>query len=151
MILVYYEKQKLMQLKIKYLNSTLEHIKQFGTWCDLRCPVDIEIKSGEHKLIPLGVCIQLPKNYEALLVSRSSTFKNYGIIQTNAPGIIDESYSGNDDQWFFSIYATRDTVIYKNDRICQFRILKKQPRLKFIKVDNLENFSRGGYGSTGIK
>jgi len=139
------------QLKIKYLNVTLEHIKQFGTWYDLRCSIDIKIKKGEHKLIPLGVCIQLPKNYEALLVSRSSAFKNYGLIQTNAPGIIDESYSGNDDQWFFSVYATRDIIVYKNDRICQFRILKKQPKLKFIEVDNLKNLSRGGHGSTGIK
>ena len=139
------------QLKIKYLNVTLEHIKQFGNWCDLRSSCDIVIKSEEHKLIPLGVCIQLPKNYEAFLVSRSSTFKNYGLIQTNAPGIIDESYSGNDDQWFFSVYATRDIIVYKNDRICQFRILKKQPKLKFIEVDNLKNLSRGGHGSTGIK
>lgn len=140
-----------MQLKIKYLDLTLKRIKQFGTWYDLRSSCNVTIKLGEHKLIPLGVCIQLPKNYEALLVSRSSTFKNYGIIQTNSPGIIDESYSGNDDQWFFSIYATRDTIVYKNDRICQFRILKKQPKLKFIEVDNLKNLSRGGHGSTGMK
>ena len=135
-----------MELKIKYLDLTFEHVNQFGTWIDLRSAVNIDLEAGQHYLIPLGVCIKLPKGYEALLASRSSTFKNWGIIQTNAPGIIDEAYSGNTDEWLFSVYATRNSKIYKNDRICQFRILEKQESISFTEVNNMDDESRGGYG-----
>ncbi|MBQ3567424.1 MAG: deoxyuridine 5'-triphosphate nucleotidohydrolase, partial [Anaerotignum sp.] len=104
---------------------------------------------GEFKLIPLGIAMQLPKGYEAHIVPRSSTFKNYGIIQTNHCGIVDESYCGNNDQWFMPAYAVRDTVIEVNDRICQFRIFEHQPALVFDEVDTLDNADRGGHGSTG--
>lgn len=139
-------------IKIKYFTdiNKIEKIDK-GDWIDLRAAEDIRMKAGEYKLIPLGVAIQLPKGYEAHIVPRSSTFKNYGIIQTNSIGIIDESYCGNNDQWKMPVYATRNTTIYKNERICQFRIMKKQPQIKFQVVDRLNNVDRSGFGSTGRK
>lgn len=142
-----------MEIKIKYFDNELKEIDfvecKKSDWIDLRSDEEIELKAGEFKLISLGVAIQLPKRYEAHIVPRSSTFKNFGIIQTNHCGIIDESYCGDNDIWKFPAYALRDTIIHKNDRICQFRIVEKMPRVSFVKVEELGNDDRGGFGSTG--
>ena len=132
---------------IKYFDK----IKQFdnGDWIDLRAAETVHMHKGEFRLIHLGVGMILPKGYEAHIVPRSSTYKNFHIIQTNHQGVIDESYFGDKDQWMFPAYATKDTTINKNDRICQFRIMKKQPSLRFIQVEGLCSESRGGFGSTG--
>ena len=142
-----------MKIIIKYFDPEIERICKIaqGDWIDLRAAETVEMKSGEFKLIPLGIAMQLPDGYEANVVPRSSTFKNFGIIQTNSFGIIDNSYCGDNDQWFFPAYAMRDTVIRKNDRICQFRIVKKQPEIEFEEVYHLGNPDRGGHGSTGVK
>lgn len=136
---------------IKYFDKEIDKIKQFdnGDWIDLRAAETVHMHKGEFRLIPLGVGMILPKGYEAHIVPRSSTYKNFHIIQTNHQGVIDESYCGDKDQWMFSAYATKDTTINKNDRICQFRIMKKQPSLRFIQVEGLCSESRGGFGSTG--
>lgn len=138
-------------IKIKYFSDKIDKIAKIdkGDWIDLRAAETIELKKGEFKLIPLGIAMQLPKDYEAHVVPRSSTYKNFGIIQTNHQAVIDESYCGNNDQWFYPAYALRDTVINVNDRICQFRIMKKQPSINFEEVEVLENENRGGIGSTG--
>lgn len=142
-----------MEIKIKYFDNELKEIDfvecEKSDWIDLRSAEEIELKAGEFKLISLGVAIQLPKGYEAHIVPRSSTFKNFGIIQTNHCGIIDESYCGDNDIWKFPAYALRDTIIHKNDRICQFRIVEKMPRVSFVKVEELGNDDRGGFDSTG--
>ena len=142
-----------MKIKIKYLNDSIEKVKKIeqGDWIDLRSAVDVELKQGEFKLIPLGIAMELPKGYEAHVVPRSSTFKKWGIIETNSMGIIDESYCGDDDFWFFSALAMRDTKIEKGDRICQFRIIEKMPSVEFEEVEFLGNKNRGGHGSTGSK
>ena len=116
---------------------------------DLRCAEDTRIKAGEYKMIPLGIAMELPKGYEALVVPRSSTFKKYGIIAVNSIGVIDESYCGDGDEWNFLAFATRPTFIAKNERICQFRIIEHQPMLEFTAVETLGNEDRGGIGSTG--
>lgn len=141
------------KITIKYFNKELEHIKidKNGDWIDLRASESIDFKQGEFKLIPLGVGMILPKGYEAHIVPRSSTFKNFGIIQTNHQGVIDNSYSGDNDEWKFPAYAMRDAIINKGDRICQFRIIKRQPNIKFDIVNKLRDVSRGGFGSSGIK
>ena len=144
-----------MEIKIKYFTD-IEPLEYIGgetksNWIDLRAAENINLKAGEFKLIPLGVGMILPDGYEANIVPRSSTFKKWGIIQTNSFGVIDNSYSGDNDQWFFPAYATRDTHINKNDRICQFRINKIQPSVEFTVVDKLNNENRGGLGSTGTK
>lgn len=140
-------------IKIKYHASDIEKIKKVGKgdWLDLRSAETIALKEGETALISLGVSMKLPDGYEAHIVPRSSTFKNFGIIQTNSVGIIDNSYSGTNDIWKFPARAMRDTIINKNDRICQFRIVKKMPSVVFDEVDTLDNTDRGGFGSTGIK
>lgn len=142
-----------MKIKIKYLNKNLEKIVKIkqGDWIDLRCSEDVKLQKGEFKLIPLGIAMELPKGYEAHVVPRSSTYKNFKIIQTNSVGIIDNTYCGDNDQWFFPAYALEDTHIHINDRICQFRIFKSQPKINLIEVDNLNNKNRGGIGSTGYK
>jgi dUTP pyrophosphatase len=142
-----------MQIKIKYHVEGLEKIKQTAgsDWVDLRCAETVSMKQGEYKLVPLGISVELTEGYEAYIVPRSSTFKNFGLIQANHFGIVDESYCGNNDKWYFSCIAMRDTTIQKNDRICQFRINKKQPLFDIIEVDDLGNKDRGGLGSTGIK
>lgn len=141
-----------MEVIIKYFTDEIEKLRFIdgkSDWIDLRAAQKVELKKDEFKLIPLGVAMKLPQGYEAHVVPRSSTYKNYGIIQTNSMGVIDESYCGDNDQWFFPAYALRDTVIEVNDRICQFRIMKKQPAINFLEVDKLESPDRGGHGSTG--
>lgn len=141
-------------IKIKYFTDRIEklcYIEGKSDWIDLRAAQDLEIKAGEFKLIPLGVAMELPEGYEAHVVPRSSTFNNFGIIQTNHMGVIDESYCGDQDQWFFPAYALRDTEIHVNDRICQFRIMEHQPAIVFEEVTCLGNENRGGHGSTGRK
>lgn len=139
------------RLKIKYHDEKLERLvcNKKGDWIDLRASKTINLKAGESAIIPLGVSIELPDGYEALLCPRSSTFKNWGIIQTNSTGIIDETYCGDNDIWGMPVYATRDTTIQFNDRIAQFRIIEHQPKLEFVEVENLGNNDRGGFGSTG--
>lgn len=138
------------KIKIKYFANInkIEKIEK-GDWIDLHSAEEVELKAGEFKLISLGVAMQLPKGYEAHIVPRSSTFKNFGIIQTNHQGVIDESYCGDNDIWKFPALAIRDTVIHKNDRICQFRIVEKMPKINFREVEILGNENRGGFGSTG--
>ena len=117
-------------IRIKYFSDEIERLTYIGgksDWIDLRAAADVELKAGEFKLIPLGVAMELPAGYEAHIVPRSSTFKNFGIIQTNHMGVVDESYCGDNDQWFFPAYALRDTRIQTGDRICQFRIMEHQP------------------------
>ncbi|MDO4553633.1 MAG: dUTP diphosphatase [Lachnospiraceae bacterium] len=141
-----------MHIKIKYFTDKIEKLRYIdgkSDWIDLRAAEDISLKAGEFKLIPLGVAMELPKGYEAHVVPRSSTFKNFGIIQTNSMGVIDETYCGENDQWFFPALAMRDTTISVNDRICQFRIMAHQPSFTFEETDILGNKDRGGHGSTG--
>lgn len=143
-----------MVIRIKYFDNEIDKIKNIenkSDWYDLRAAETVSLKAGDFKLIPLGVGMILPDGYEANIVPRSSTFKNYGIIQTNSFAVIDNSYSGDNDQWFLPVYATRDIVINKNDRICQFRINKKQPNFDIEEVEHLGANNRGGFGSTGVK
>lgn len=142
-----------MDIKIKYFTEDIDKLRYVdgkSDWIDLRAAETVEMKKGEFKLIPLGVAMALPKGYEAHIVPRSSTFKNFGIIQTNHMGVVDESYCGPNDQWFFPALAMRDTRISKNDRICQFRIIEHQPSIEFITNTLEDNIDRGGHGSTGV-
>lgn len=142
------------QIKIKYFTDKidrLDYIDGKSDWIDLRAAEEVTLKAGEFKLIPLGVAMQLPEGYEAHLLPRSSTYKNFGIIQTNSCGIVDGSYCGDDDMWRMPALAVRDTVIHVNDRIAQFRIYKNQPKIVFEEVESLGNANRGGFGSTGTK
>lgn len=141
-----------MNIRIKYFSDKIEKLRYVdgkSDWIDLRAAEEVSLKKGESALIPLGVAMELPKGYEAHVVPRSSTFKNFGIIQTNSMGVIDETYCGDNDQWFFPAYALRDTVIHVNDRICQFRIMEHQPAVTFSETESLGNEDRGGHGSTG--
>lgn len=140
------------QIKIKYFTDKidkLEYIDGKSDWIDLRASEEVTLKKGEFKLIPLGIAMELPKGYEAHIVPRSSTYKNFGLIQANHCGIVDGSYCGDNDMWRMPVIAMRDTTIHVNDRICQFRIMKNQPRICFEQVDHLEGADRGGFGSTG--
>ena len=139
-------------IRIRYFTDKIKkltYINGISDWIDLRAASDISLKKGQSALIPLGVAMELPEGYEAHVVPRSSTFKNFGIIQTNHMGVIDESYCGNNDQWYMPVYAVRDTTIHVNDRICQFRIMKHQPAILFEETDSLGHTDRGGFGSTG--
>ena len=141
-----------MKILIKYhsnLPKKIEKIPQ-GDWIDLSAAETYTLKQGDFALIDLGVSMKLPDGYEAHLAPRSSTFKKWGIIQTNSTGVIDNSYSGDDDIWKMPVYATRDTVISKGDRVCQFRIMEKQRDIEFEEVESLGDKNRGGFGSTGI-
>ena len=142
-----------MQIKIKYhtnFDKPIEKIAK-GDWIDLKSAVTYEYKKGDFFLVNLGVSMELPKGYEALLAPRSSTFKKYGLIVTNSIGIIDNLYHSDDDVWMLPVYALRDGHIEKNDRVAQFRIIENQPSIEFKVVDSLNNVSRGGFGSTGTK
>lgn len=139
-------------IRIKYFSDEIEkltYIEGKSDWIDLRASEEVTLKAGEFTLIPLGVAMELPAGYEAHLVPRSSTFKTWGLIQTNSMGVVDCSYCGDNDMWRMPVYATRDTVIHVNDRIAQFRIMKNQPTICFDEVEHLGNADRGGFGSTG--
>ena len=140
------------RIKIKYHSDKidkLEYIDGKSDWIDLRSAEHVVLKKGEFKLINLGISMQLPKGYEAVIVPRSSTYLNYGIIQTNHMGVVDETYCGDNDVWMMPALAMRDTEININERICQFRIQKHQPKITFDEVESLNNEDRGGIGSTG--
>ncbi|MCI8447467.1 MAG: deoxyuridine 5'-triphosphate nucleotidohydrolase [Eubacterium sp.] len=143
-----------LTLKIKYHSDQIEkltYIAGKSDWIDLRSAQEADLKKGEFRLISLGVSIQLPAGYEAVVVPRSSAYKNFGIIQTNSMGVIDEKYCGDNDVWMMPVLAVRDTHISINDRICQFRIQKHQPQIAFVETDELGNEDRGGFGSTGMQ
>ncbi len=138
-------------IKIKYFDDEIDKIEKIskGDLIDLRAAETVEMKKGEFRLISLGVGMKLPKGYKANIYPRSSTYKNFGIILANSVGQIDNSFCGDNDCWRFPAIALRDTVIHKNDRICQFEIQKIQPEIEFVEVDHLDDESRGGIGSTG--
>jgi len=139
-------------IKVKYHTSQIDRLKYIdgkSDWVDLRCAEEVTLKKGEFTLINLGVSVQVPNGYELIIAPRSSTFKNYGLIQTNGIGVVDESYSGDNDILRMPVYATRDTVVHVNERICQFRIQKHQPQIEFEEVESLGQTDRGGFGSTG--
>lgn len=137
-------------IKIKYHAdiTKLEKIEK-GDWIDLRSAEEVTLKKGEFGMINLGVSMQLPEGYEAHIAPRSSTFKTFGLIETNGIGIVDNLYCGDTDVWKMPVLATRDVTVHKNDRVCQFRIMKKQPEIEFVEVETLGNEARGGFGSTG--
>lgn len=139
-------------IRIKYHSDKIDRLTYVdgkSDWIDLRSAEDVTLKAGQFYLIDLGVSVQLPEGYEMITAARSSTFKNYGLIQSNGIGVVDESYCGDGDVLKMPVYATRDTQIHVNDRLCQFRIIEHQPRIHFEEVESLGNSDRGGFGSTG--
>lgn len=143
----------MLNVDIIYHNPNMLKLEKIdkGDWIDLRASVGGSFKAGDFALIDLGVSMRLPDGYEAHIAPRSSTFKNYGIIQTNSIGIVDNSYSGTNDVWKMPCFFTRDTVVEPNDRICQFRIVKKMGPVSFTEVTELNSADRGGFGSSGRK
>ncbi len=142
-----------MEILIKYHNPELQPLEALiiGDWIDLRAAERVELKQGQFFMISLGVSMKLPEGYEAHIAPRSSSFKKWGSLQVNSVGVIDNSYSGTNDIWMLPVYATRDAVVEMNDRICQFRIMERMPRVTFRAVDTLDHADRGGFGSTGVK
>ncbi len=141
-------------LYIKYLTEDaipLTYVEGKSDWIDLRAARDVHFEKGQFQLIPLGIAVRLPEGYEAHVAPRSSTFRNFGLLQVNGVGVVDGSYCGDNDEWFVPMLATREVTVHKGDRICQFRILKNQPALEFVKVEHLSGEDRGGFGSTGIR
>ena len=140
------------QIKIKYFTDKIDklaYIDGKSDWIDLRASEEVTLKQGEFALVPLGVAMELPKGYEAHIVPRSSTYKNFGVIQANHCGVVDGSYCGDNDMWRMPVIAMRDTQIHVNDRICQFRIMKNQPEILFEEVEHLEGKDRGGFATPG--
>ena len=140
------------EIQVKYLVDglpELQYVDGKSDWIDLCAAEDIRLRRGEARLIPLGVCIALPEGYEAHIVPRSSAFRKYGFLQTNSMGVVDWSYRGEGDEWKLPVLATRNAFIPKGARICQFRIVRNQPPLRFRAVDHMDGPDRGGFGSTG--
>ena len=140
------------KLKIKYHVKELEKLRYIdgkSDWIDLRVAENVSMKQGEYRLISMGISVEIPKGYEMLIVPRSSAYKNFGILQTNAMGVVDESFCGDNDIIHMPILAMRDTEIHINARIGQFRLMPHQPEVHFIEVDHLDNEDRGGFGTTG--
>jgi len=138
-------------INIKYLpNAHLLEQVNWGSWIDLYTYEETILKRGEQRYINLGIAMQLPDGYEAIMAPRSSTYKNWGLIQTNSIGIIDSTYCGDNDIWMFPVYAFKDITIPKNTRLCQFRIQKEQPKINFNRVEALNNPDRNGLGHSGL-
>ena len=142
-----------MKIRIHYFSPDTPRLRQtaLGDWIDLSCAQTTVLHAGDFALIPLGISMQLPAGWEANTAPRSSAFRRWGILQANSIGVIDNSYCGTNDEWKLPVYATRDTVIEKGDRICQFRIVQNQPPIEFEEADELSPVDRGGFGSTGVK
>lgn len=165
-----------MEIRVKYFDENMPKLEKIGgeksDWIDLRVnsikkfidrdlgelsiPDEIDFEDGELRYYAgdviwfgLGVAMELPEGYEAHIVPRSSTFKHFGLIQTNHMGIIDESYRGDNDEWIFPALAMRDGILYRWDRIAQFRVVEKMPKVNFVEVKTLGNKDRGGLGSSG--
>ena len=141
-------------IQILYHSDEIEHLKYVdgkSDWIDLRAAKEYHLKAGDFALIDLGISVKLPAGYEMITAPRSSTFKNYGLLQSNSIGVVDESYCGDGDVLKMPVYATRDTVVHVNDRICQFRIQEHQPHIIFEEVESLGGADRGGFGSTGVR
>ena len=138
-------------IDIKYLPGAhaLEQV-EWGSWIDLYTYEEVTLKQGDQRYINLGIAMKLPEGYEAIMSPRSSTFKNWGITQTNSIGVIDSSYCGDNDIWMFPAHATKNVTIPVNTRICQFRIQKEQPTITFNTVESLGTEDRGGLGSSGL-
>lgn len=143
----------MLKIEVKFkedICQDFEKIQGKSDWIDLRSAEDVELKKFDFYMIELGFAAKLPDGYEAHVLPRSSTYKNFGIIQANSMGIIDNSYQGNEDYWKYPVIALRDTTIKKGDRICQFRIIKKMDETDFVTVKFLKGENRGGFGSTGL-
>lgn len=145
-------KDNTLEIKIKYLKEDVTRAEKItvGDWIDLRASQDVILKQGEQCDVPLGVAMELPKGYEAWLNGRSSLTKKFGVIRGGI-GIIDSTYCGDNDEWKFPVYAIKNTIIRKNDRICQFRIMPIMEPLQLKEVEVLGNPDRGGLGSTGVQ
>lgn len=144
---------KQIPIRIKYHNKNLDGTiqqKPNSAWIDLRAAETVEMDAGDFKIISLGISVKIPEGYEAHIAPRSSTFKNFGILQTNGVGVIESSYCGEDDVWGFPALAMRKTVIREGDRICQFRIMKEMGPIDIAATNNMNGQSRGGFGSTGV-
>ena len=142
-----------MLIRIKYFEGAEKiKVRPNGDWIDLQANQDVIVPAGGMKLIPLGVAMKLPEGYEAHLAPRSSTFKNFKILQTNSVGVVDNSYSGPNDEWKFPAFnpGPTDIEIKKGARICQFRIVERQPEIEFVEADLSDQSDRGGFGSTGV-
>ena len=158
-----------MKIKIKYIDKNMPKLEHIGgnknsNWIDVRASRviingreikfirnGIEYKAGDFLQIYLGFALELPKGYEGHTAPRGSTFKNFGLIQTNSVGVADEAFCGDNDEWFMPLYALKGGVIEKYDRIGQFRIMEKMPDISFEEVESLGNPDRGSQGSTGTK
>ncbi len=141
-----------LDMKVKYHSKDITKVQNIniGDWTDLRCAEELDLKAGDFRFINLGISVEVPAGYEMHIAPRGSTFKNFGIIQVNSVGVLDESYSGDGDIVKMPALAMRDTKISIDDRICQCRLVLKQPNVNWVEVDSLENEDRGGFGSTGV-
>ncbi len=137
------------KIKVNTHGNKMPEAIENGDWIDLRSAETVTLDDGEYRLISLGISMKLPDGYEAHVLPRSSTFKKWGILLVNGMGIIDNSYCGQNDIWQFPALAMRKTTIHEGDRICQFRIVKKQPDIQFVEDSLEDNKNRGGFGSTG--
>lgn len=150
-----------MKIRIKYFEGATKLKKiEKGNWIDVYANKDVFVKTHERAMIPLGFALELPQGWEAHLAPRSSTFKTWGIIQTNSVGVVDDTYIGDNDQWHMPVYClqgknTEDgiegTWIRKGDKIGQFRVMEVMPEIEFDEVETFGNANRGGFGTTGIK
>lgn len=143
----------MVTIEIHYFDGSLPRLERTeqGDWVDLRAAERVELKAGESALIPLGVSMRLPAGFEAHIAPRSSTFRRWGILQTNGVGVVDNRYCGTNDEWKMPVWATRDTVVERGDRVCQFRVVENQPALAFREAETLDGTDRGGFGSTGAR
>lgn len=154
-----------MIIRIKYFDNAtkLKKITK-GNWIDVYANKDVFVKCGERKMVPLGFALELPEGWEGHLAPRSSTFKTWGIIQTNSVGVVDDTYIGDNDQWHMPVYClqgkdiesengeeVKGTWIRKGDKIGQFRIMEVMPEIQFEEVESFGNKDRGGFGTTGTK
>ena len=150
-----------MKIRIKYFEGAtkLKKITK-GNWIDVYARKDVFVPLAERAMIPLGFALELPKGWEGHLAPRSSTFKTWGLIQTNSVGVVDDTYIGDNDEWNMPVYCLKGhdskdgvagTLVKCGDKIGQFRIMEVMPELEFEEVESFGNMDRGGFGTTGAR
>lgn len=160
-----YNMSNKLNVRIKYFEGAtkLKKISK-GNWIDVYARRDVFVPTGERAMIPLGFALELPQGWEGHLAPRSSTFKTWGVIQTNSVGVVDDTYIGDNDEWHMPVYCLdakdtetvdgiekRGSWVKHGDKIGQFRIMEVMPEIEFNEVNSFGNEDRGGFGTTGTK
>jgi dUTP pyrophosphatase len=118
---------------------------------DLRAAEALTLEPGARALVPTGLSIALPENFEAQVRPRSGLAVRHGVTVLNSPGTIDADYRGEIKVPLIN-HGAEDFVIARGDRIAQI-VIARVEQVTLVEVESLDETTRGGqgFGSSGHK